>query len=157
MFLHLDIIYIYISYIQTCAYSPATLYPNCNAISALLLELCDFEQTTHKRTVTFLYIYIDTHATGCTHPQSRCLPLFYHVVLLVGSRAGGCGAVLALQLRASVCLAGYNGERAVLSKACLSVPSECGTRREHGHLPLMCLRVLYLLQDGVPWHSALQI
>jgi hypothetical protein len=38
-------------------YSPATLCPNCNAIGALLSELCDFEQTTHKRTVTFIYIY----------------------------------------------------------------------------------------------------
>jgi hypothetical protein len=47
---------IYISYIQTCAYSPATLYPNCNAIGALLSELYAFEQTAVKRRVTFLYI-----------------------------------------------------------------------------------------------------
>jgi hypothetical protein len=55
-YIYIYIIYINKSYIQTCAYSPATLCPNCNAIGALLSELYDFEQTAVKRTVTFLYI-----------------------------------------------------------------------------------------------------
>jgi hypothetical protein len=44
------------SYIYRCVYSPATLYPNCNAIGALLSEICDFEQMPQKRSYIFIYI-----------------------------------------------------------------------------------------------------
>jgi hypothetical protein len=53
------IIYIYESYIYRCLYSPATLYQNCNAIGALLSEICDFEQTPHKRSYMFIYIDVE--------------------------------------------------------------------------------------------------
>jgi hypothetical protein len=35
---------------------PATLCPNCNAIGALLSELCDYGPDAYKLAVTFLYI-----------------------------------------------------------------------------------------------------
>jgi hypothetical protein len=56
MFLLLYIIYIYISYLQTRAHSPATLWPNFNAIGALLSELYGPEDDAVKLAVTFLYI-----------------------------------------------------------------------------------------------------
>jgi hypothetical protein len=62
MFLH-----IYICYIQTRAYSPATLCPNCNAIgeqrSEIYMFLCTVCAQTHKltnaQTDSYIFIYID--------------------------------------------------------------------------------------------------
>jgi hypothetical protein len=46
-------IYIYKRYTKTCAYSPATLCPNCNAIGEPLSEIY-----VHKLTNGQLFLYI---------------------------------------------------------------------------------------------------